>query len=295
MTKYVFRQKRRINGKSVTARTYKGRYRLDGEFKTTTVALGVTDKQVAQKKLDDIVRGLEQEKAGIVVPKIQRDAAKQPLEAHLEDYLAALGNDVTREYRYTVEKRLRRLFKECGWQRCADATVDSFVKWRTRQTTAASTKNQYLEACSAFFAWLKQVERISVNPLQNAEKIEEKGKQRRKRRTYNDEQIKALLAVAGTFRVGYLAAVHTGFRRSELEAWEWQNLHLENANPHVWLSEEFTKNDEPADLPLHPGLARELQRIKPADAEPTDKVFSDQTLASIYMLKTTSPSPEFPT
>ncbi len=286
MIQYVYRPSRRRNGKVVRARLYSGRLRLQGEGKVRTIPLGTSDKQVAETKLNQIVRTLEREAVGIMPPRIERDAAQRPLESHLEDYLADLrGKELSRGYIYNVEKRLCRLFKECNWQRHADATVDSFVAWRAKQTTAATTKNQYLEACSALFEWLKEMGRVLANPFEAVGKVTEEGNERRKRRAYGDDQLTALLAVAGSFRVGYLAAVHTGFRRAELKAWEWQNLDVERAPFRVWLPGDDTKNNKRADLPLHPEVARELRKMKPVDAMPTDKVFSVRTLPSIYMVK----------
>jgi integrase len=285
MTNYVFKHKRRIKGKTVTARTYSGRYRLAGDFRPTTVALGVTDKQVAEQNLNQLVRRLEMERAGIIAPKVQRDAAQKPLENHLADYLADLrGRELSSGYVYNVEKRLYRLFRECDWQIPADATGDSFVAWRARSTAAAKTKNQYLEACSSFFAWLRSMKRVLTNPLETVSRVAEEGNERRKRRAYEDEQLRAILAIAGPFRVGYLAAVDTGFRRGELKKLTWHNFMLEGNTPHVWL-ERGTKNRKRADLPLHPELVTELKRIKPADAQPTDFVFSNQNLPSMHMVR----------
>ena len=69
MTAYVFRPKRRKNGKVVQRRTYSGRYRRPGETKHTTIPLHVTDKAVAEAKLRQLIRDIEQEEIGIAVPK----------------------------------------------------------------------------------------------------------------------------------------------------------------------------------------------------------------------------------
>ena len=69
----------------VSGRIYRGRYKLQGEFKITEVSLGTSDKRVAEKKLQDIITEKERERAGIIAPKIQRDSAKRPLAEHLED------------------------------------------------------------------------------------------------------------------------------------------------------------------------------------------------------------------
>src|SRR5580765_4311421 len=91
MTEYVFKPKRRKNGNSVESRLYSGRYRVAGQTKTITVALGVSDKQAAEAKLRNVIRDLEREAAGIIAPKRIRDAANKSLGDHLLDYIADLG------------------------------------------------------------------------------------------------------------------------------------------------------------------------------------------------------------
>ena len=65
MMQNVFRAKRWVNGKRRVSRTYTGQYRLAGDAKPRRVSLGVSDKQVAQEKLRQIVREAERERAGL--------------------------------------------------------------------------------------------------------------------------------------------------------------------------------------------------------------------------------------
>jgi len=66
-------------GKSVTARLYRGRYRLDGDFLITEIPLGTVDKQVAERELAAIIAEKKRERAGILSPKTQREAARSSL------------------------------------------------------------------------------------------------------------------------------------------------------------------------------------------------------------------------
>ena len=61
----VFRQKRRLNGKTIIGRLYRGRFRLAGESRMTTISLHTTDKQVAMQKLLVASRERERELAGL--------------------------------------------------------------------------------------------------------------------------------------------------------------------------------------------------------------------------------------
>ncbi len=91
MISHVYKPKRKNKaGKTVSARLYRGRYRLDGDFATIEIPLGTDDKQVAEKKLAQIIAEKERERAGIIAPKAQRTAAQKRLEEHLADFIADL-------------------------------------------------------------------------------------------------------------------------------------------------------------------------------------------------------------
>jgi len=47
-------------------------------------------------------------------------------------------------------------------QRCNGRNVST---WRTGQTLAAKTLNDYLAAVFAFFSWLEKAEQVERNPL----------------------------------------------------------------------------------------------------------------------------------
>lgn len=157
MTAYVFKPRRRKNGKSVESRLYSGRYRLPGQTKTRTVALGVSDKQAAEAKLRNLIRDLEREATGIIAPKRIRDAANKSFGEHPLDYVADLGaRKRGGGYIASIEMRLRKLATECEWRQLIDVTAESFQKWRARQTLSAKTLNDYLAAVGAFFSWLEK-------------------------------------------------------------------------------------------------------------------------------------------
>jgi integrase len=287
MIKYVFQQRRRVKGKRIKARVYTGCYRLDGELKPTRVALKVTDKQVAEKKLDDIVRQKEREKAGILPPKQLREGAQKQLAVHSRDFirnLEALGR--AKKYVENLQSRLEKLFCECGWKFLSDVTSDSFEHWRANQTTkAAKTLNEYLDAANAYFNWMRQAGRASKNALEDVRKVRTRGKQVRARRALTNSEVGRLLHVAGESKIGYLLAVHTGLRRSELSSLKWSDLELDSGQPSVALSATITKNKKAAILPLHPQLVAELRNVKPLDAKPSDKVLIGRMLPGMWKMK----------
>jgi hypothetical protein len=78
--------------------------------------LHVTDKRVAEQKLEKLVQELEQEAAGIVSPELMRNAAQTPIATHLKAFLADLqakgrSKNTLGKYRNSIPK----LCKRCGW------------------------------------------------------------------------------------------------------------------------------------------------------------------------------------
>src|SRR5881227_1354288 len=114
MINYVFRPKRKVRGRTKTARLYSGRYRLDGDPQMTEVPLKTSDKQVAEKLLNDLVREKERERAGIIPAKNLREGAKQPMEKHLTDFLDDLrGVGPDEVYIENLGYLIRILIREC--------------------------------------------------------------------------------------------------------------------------------------------------------------------------------------
>ncbi len=126
----VYRPSRRKNGQRFVGRMYRGKYRLDPRERLTDVALHTNDKQVAEQKLRKIVQGAQREREGFLTPKVQRDAASAPLEAHINDYVAdrrAVGRD--EKYVRELGRKLLKLADECTWRRVAEVTPESFCAW----------------------------------------------------------------------------------------------------------------------------------------------------------------------
>src|SRR5579864_3887458 len=119
----IFRvEKRRFrrNGVLRLTRCYYLRYRFGEMPVDRWKSLGVTDKQVAEKKAQEFVQEKEREAAGILEPKRVRDAAVRPLAAHLQDYVADLEkrNRAGRNGRggRQLKMRVNTLLKDCKWR-----------------------------------------------------------------------------------------------------------------------------------------------------------------------------------
>lgn len=132
MKMHVFKRKRKKEGKSVPDRNYSGRYRLDGDFTDTTVALHTSDKQVAMQKLREIVHEQERERAGLIASKLERVSAERPLADHLNEFTGDLrARGRTSKYIQLLSSRVERLIGACKWKYVKDVSADRFVGWRS--------------------------------------------------------------------------------------------------------------------------------------------------------------------
>jgi hypothetical protein len=107
----IFRPKRVKNGKPNIARSYRGRYRLDGDDKLTDIPLHTTDKRVARERLEQIVREKQLESVGILPAHRIRAALQEPA-----------GNPAALSCRWTSKSSL------------SHGSLYRFTPWRTRRT-----------------------------------------------------------------------------------------------------------------------------------------------------------------
>ena len=286
MTKSITRPSRidPETGKRIRSRMYRLAYQIPGMPKKKFVSLHTSDKQVAQKRADDFLRELQQEKAGIISSRSERDAAQVPFLRHVEDYVAdltAAGRD--REYLYTIEKRLAKLAKFCGWECLANVSVDTFQNWRKAHAPklAAKTLKEYHAAMIAFVGWLKDCKRIAGNPLEGVSRVEVRGREVRKRRAFTYEELNRLLSVSAVRAFGYLMAFFTGLRRAELEGLTRGDVHLDAEKPYVVVRASTTKNHKSAEIRLHPQLVREMIKHRPAGISDNDPLLRREQLANM--------------
>ena len=274
MIRTLYKPKRWRNGKLVVARLYSARIRIGGERQILNVPLHVADKQVAEEKLRKLVQEREKELHGLLPAKGMRDAANELLSKHLKDFIADLeAKGRNQQYIAEFENRVTLLICECGWQLPKDVTPDSFVKWRSEHKKAAKTLNEYLASVKGFFTWMTKQGRMAVNPLLVVQKTETRGREVRRRRAYTDNEIQAMLKVAGKQRVVYLMAVLTGIRHGELKALRWGDINLSAEKPSVTVRASISKNHRQACLPLHPALVSALAAFRPAKAMAGDFIF----------------------
>ena len=275
MHQQVFLPKRNKGDKLIVSRIYRGRYKFDGDAKPTEISLGVTDETLARQKLAAIVQEQEQEREGIIAPKIQREAAKQTLSAILEDFIKSresLGRD--HKYLMGVKQQMQCLIKEAGWKLLRNVTLDSFEKWRSQKNYSPKTLNEYLATANVFLNWMFKTGRLTTNPLRMAEKVSASNYEKRTRRAITWEQLQNLQRVSEGRGTIYIVAACTGLRRGELGKLQWRDIKLEGDRPTIHARASTTKNGRKASLPLHPYAVEAIKKLQSTEAMPLDLVFS---------------------
>lgn len=275
MIAYVYKPKRKVDGRVVVQRTYRGRFRVQGESGVRDVTLDTPDKQVAHTRLMTLIQEAEREQAGLTAPASERQAVAKATLAHLTDFLAdlkVLGR--ANEYTRHVKSRVEKLVADCGFRRLGDISPDKFVAWRGQQAgLSPKTLNEYLNSVSAFLNWLVNQHRLGANPLAKVPKVDVRGRQK-KRRALTPAELPRLMAVTTPERrLIYLTAIYTGLRLGELQQLVWADLQLDAARPFLTARASTTKNRKEAVIPLHPSLAKELWEAKGKLTEEAARVF----------------------
>ena len=186
-----------------------------------------------------------------------------------------------------VEELARAASTLTAWvapARLSDLTTER-VQMALRQLRdngkSLGTCNHYATAVLSFAGWLYDTRRLRENPLRGIEKYNAKEDRRRDRRTIAVEDLRRLIEVAqqgapyrrmtGPMRaLCYQLASATGLRFSEIasitpESFNWDA-------PSVAVKAAYTKNGDPAVMPLPRGLADDLT-VYVATLEPSEPIF----------------------
>ncbi|MBI1372261.1 MAG: tyrosine-type recombinase/integrase [Phycisphaera sp.] len=279
MKQFVFKKRRKAtkpNGKRVTkvASTYTGRYRFPGDPRPTEVALGVTDKRVAEQKLAKIVLRDERRRAGLLLDEAEVEAARRPLSELLDEHVADLrARGVHPNEVQNRKDRIGRLFRDCHWTYLRDVRASNFTRWRGGVDLAPKTINDYLLAANRFYRWLVKRGQLSHNPLDGVDRVEQRGQESFQRRPLTVDESRRLLAVAGKQRPVYLTAVLTGLRRGALYKLRWTHVVLDAGDPRIEVPAGMMKNREKHVVPLTPELVAELRSIRPEPYDEKRRVF----------------------
>lgn len=270
----VFQPSRIVKGRRVRHRLWYGRLRLERDGRVETIPLQVTDKRVAQQKLNAIAKERQLVAAGLAVPSELRTAAGRPLSvliAGFLDDLRARGRTHGTVKRY--RNLLRTLCKGCRWEWLGQVSAAAFMSWRAQREDGPHYANDILGAMRTFLTWLERQGYVGANRLRNVGSVQNHS-MGQFRRALSADEIARLLAAAPPSRAWvYLFIVYTGLRRYELNRLNWGHFHLDVPRPYVELEAQNTKSKRAACQPLRPEVVAALRAQRPVDAGSGDWVF----------------------
>jgi integrase len=201
---------------------YVAKYR-DGAGVVRVVPTGCRDETAARQVLADLEREAELVRSGVKTAAESAAGRHQaaPLATHVEAYLTYLESDgACPEHRAERRRQLKRISRDCGFNRLADLDRSALESWLARQTRAgmsARTRNSYLAAALAFCNWCadKNVRRLTSNPFDGIAKANEKADPRRQRRAMAESELTHLLTVARERPLLDALTVRKGKRKGE--------------------------------------------------------------------------------
>ena len=111
------------------------------------------------------------------------------------------------------------------------------------------------------------------NKLKNVSRADERGKQKRVRRAFTDDEMRKLVAGSEDRGIIYFTAARTGLRQEELKQMKWGDLRLDAAVPFVVVRDYAAKNKKEESVQLVPEIVEALAAHRPIECKGTDLVF----------------------
>ena len=267
------------------SRKWWGQYRdAEGRLKRKPRSV---DKPAAQSMLNELVRRVEREKAGLVDPTDEQ--RQRPLAVHLEEFKKYLANrDVSPKQRAEAAAQIEKVIKGCKWKKIADIDAGSTLQYLAdlrRSGRSAQTYNHYLKSTKQFTRWLVRDRRTPADPLAHLSRLNVKTDRRHDRRALCDDEFSRLLKAARTGKriegisgvdraMMYTLAAWTGFRKGEIGSLTRQSLLLDADPPTATVAASFSKHRREDTVILHPELAKQLRSwLKTKQLDMTQPLF----------------------
>lgn len=245
-----------------------------------------TDKRASQVRLQELITRAERKAAGLEDPCVEQ--RERHLREHITEYLDHCRHVGECDTHVSNKKsQLERLMADTNATRLTDLTPNTVGRYlqrlskggRVREwdkgddaTLSARSVNHHRATAIALVNWCVDTNRLTDNPLKNVPKLDERRDRRRVRRAFTTEEIDRLLAIAGTRRPVYIAAILTGLRRSELGGITWGDVDFDGGAIRVRIGVGKARRED--FIPIHPQVAEELRAIKPDEAVASDLVFA---------------------
>lgn len=184
------------------------------------------------------------------------------MDALIDDYECDLGavERVPKHVHDTIT-RIRRVINETGWRNLGDVRADEFLSWRSKLERSAKTKKEFQISINAFFNWLVSSDRLAKNPLAKIKSVETRGKQVRVARSFSEEELRRLFAVASNRKLAYQTLLYTGQRKSEVRSLVWSDLQFDTEQPHALFRASTMKDKDKRSVPLRTEIVDALKAI----------------------------------
>jgi Site-specific recombinase XerD len=237
------------------------------------------DKLAAQAMLNELVRQVEREKAGLVDPTDRQ--RRRPLEEHIAEFRAYLKNKaVTPKQVGESVRQIEKLAVGRKWKSIADITASSALEFLgdlRRRGRSAQTYNHYLKSAKQFTRWLVSDRRTPSDPLAHVARLNVATDRRHDRRALTMDELTCLIEAAksgmkveklsGRDRAMlYVLAAWTGFRKGELGSLTPSSLRLDDDPPTATVAASYSKRRREDTQVLHPDIVvqlREWLKTKP--------------------------------
>jgi integrase len=264
---------------------YKIEFR-DQHGRTRTISSGTDDEKIAKSLATKIEEDADRLRVGMAprhpdetgpyLGLVQFKRRRATLTEAIDLYLADLARirrrpGTIRHRRY----KLRRLASQAGWGCLADITAESLTRHLAALAQAgrsAGTLNAYHDSLNAFLEWCVSQSWLHANPISRVRRSAGGADRPHRRRAFTAEELRQLLAAAGSHHARYLVAALTGLRARELSLVEKRDFDLERG---VWTCRpEVDKTGQTWRLPLLPDLVPTLAVLCAALPEPTSRLFA---------------------
>ncbi|GIW78766.1 MAG: hypothetical protein KatS3mg105_0573 [Gemmatales bacterium] len=247
-----------------------GRYR-DASGRERRVPLA-TDKTAAQAMLNELVKKVEREVAGLVDRFDEH--RKRPIADHLTDFERHLkSKDISASQVKLVASRCRRIVEGCKAAFIGDISasrVQAFLAELRESGKSVQTSNHYLRAIKQFTRWLVKERRAADDPLAHVAMLNVCVDRRHDRRPLSDAEVALILKAANAGPVVrrmsgpdramlYAVAVYTGLRASELASLTPESFNLDASPATVTVLAAYSKHRREDVLPMHPSLVALLR------------------------------------
>ena len=185
----------------IEAATYTAKFR-DADGIIQEVATGCRDKDAARAVLAYLERRVELIQSKVLSPDeaAVADSQGHPFAEQLNAYIRSLkAAGRSRRHVTDTERLATQLAVDCGFKKLGDIQAERVETWLASKLDAgmaARTRNSYLQALSGFCAWCVRNRKLTVNPLRDVQKADEKSDRRRQRRALTSTEIERLLYVA---------------------------------------------------------------------------------------------------